>query len=146
MCTLNIFSHLWHQITLEPIAFSVSVAAVLYFVIQKIVEGKISHEYDKKLENYKYEMTRREQAVKIASVFAKRFSQPQYAEINQLLWELSLWLPVEKYKKLCEALKQSDNDDGTQNKSYDPRQLLVDIRKELKTPGELSKEDIVRYN
>ncbi|MFN7564583.1 MAG: hypothetical protein ACK5TH_22615 [Prosthecobacter sp.] len=73
--------------------------------IKARLEGSIKHEYDKLSEEYKYDIKVREQAAKVAAFLAKSEDPKSTpSELNQLSWELSLWLPVEIYHQLAQTM------------------------------------------
>lgn len=65
------------------------------------LKASIKHEYDLRLENHKSDISRREKAALIAELVAE-WTHPREStkRLNQLLWELSLYLPSEFVKDL----------------------------------------------
>lgn len=58
------------------------------------LKDSIKHEYDKKLEEYKYEVEKRKKAEMVARLLAHWLSLPeQQEELNRLTFECFLWLP-----------------------------------------------------
>jgi hypothetical protein len=122
-----------------------SVAAlvgILQFLASKWLEirltASITHEYDRKLEEYRFEMRRREQAARVAKLLALSY-RPDVAvhEFNELAWELSLWLPADLVRELTRCLCRAE---GAMN----PKELLIAIRKQLHAAGDnLTADQIV---
>ena len=99
--------------------------------IEKRLEASIQHEYDRKLEDIRADIRRREQAARVAKLLAMRFRQPQPtpSEFNELAWELSLWLPADLVRELTRCIC------GAQG-AMEPKAILIAVRKLI-----LQKED-----
>jgi len=119
------------------------VAVLVYFFRSWFIErlkASIKHEYDVKLESLKSEVSRREKAALIAELVAEwTHTIENTKRLNQLLWELSLYLPSGLVKDLNNTLsKRSD---------HKPiNQVLVDVRHYLlegKDP--IEKDDIQHF-
>lgn len=96
----------------------------------------------RQLEEFKFEIRKREQAAKIAELFALLYpgngATVDTLQANQINWELCLWLPAETLVALQKALQG-----GTGAK--DPKAILVDIRKnmlQLERP-DINEQDIM---
>lgn len=118
------------------------------------LEKSIQHEYDKKLEDYKFQQLQRQKAETIARLFAKWIKYKgneytyltkdelinYYEELNQMSFEISLWVKDEEILKDIMAklqLKQGSKDIGT---------LLLQIRKLILTvESNLKPEEIVLW-
>ena len=82
---------------------SVAGAAVAFLAriwIETRLKESIKHEYDKKLEEVKFDIKKREQAALVAELFSKwihvdEVAMPNARELNKLSFEMSLWLPDE---------------------------------------------------
>ena len=101
------------QLTSIQLSISILAMAVIQFLLSKWIsyrlEKSISHEYEKKLEDYRFSILQREQAAKIASLFSKwaKYSGKEnevlkkhelsdyYEEITRMSYELSLWITDE---------------------------------------------------
>jgi hypothetical protein len=89
-------------------------------------EASLKHDYDRKLEELKFEMRQREQAAMIAELLAEWSSNPtDKKRLNQLTWEATLWLPENVARDLCAIF------------SYQPgaksvKDILIEVRKLLK--------------
>jgi hypothetical protein len=89
------------------------------------LKASIKHEYDLKLEMYKSEISRREKAALIAELVAEwTHDRDSTKRLNQLLWELSLYLPSGIVSDLNSTLSNR-HDCKTIN------QVLVDVRNYL---------------
>ena len=89
------------------------------------LEHSISHEYDRKLEEMKYEMRKREQAARVAKLLAMSFDpETKPREFNELAWELSLWLPKDLVWEITKCL-------CGESTAKNPKEILIEIRKVL---------------
>ncbi len=72
--------------------------------IKSRLESSIKHEYDRKLEAFKEERELRHKAATVAEFLAEwTHERKDTKRLNQLLWELTLYLPSKHVKelKLC---------------------------------------------
>ncbi len=91
------------------------------------LEESIRLEYSKKLEEYRYQIEVRKRAEQVArylSLRAENASETRPSELNQIAWELALWLPADLYRKLAHAVVDTDG-----HTKWKP--LLIEIRKVL---------------
>jgi hypothetical protein len=89
------------------------------------LQNSIKHEYDKKLEEFRFEQRKREQAVKVAKLLALSFdSKTDEREFNELAWELSLWLHKDIVWEITKCLCGDSS-------AKDPKEILIIIRKAL---------------
>lgn len=104
----------------------IAIQALFAWWIQSRLSASIKHEYDRKLESFKREHERREKAAVVAELLAE-WTHLQGADtkrLNQLLWELTLYLPaqlVRDIKSMC-----TDSPGGK-----DAPQVLVAVRNHL---------------
>ncbi|MCL5095509.1 MAG: hypothetical protein M1575_02170 [Patescibacteria group bacterium] len=106
------------QATIGQLLLGTSVLAILLSVIQWLLanwikirlEQSIRHEYDKKLEDYRFSQLQRQKAETIATFFAKWIKYRghekdfldekelinYYEELNKMSLELSLWIKDEQ--------------------------------------------------
>ena len=108
--------------------------AVVQFLIglwiKARLEGSIKHSYDKKLEEFRYELKVREQAAKVAEYmeFARHLREDSpasdYQRANRLAWELAMWLPTDVYKCMAESLVRP-------NEMNNPLVVVIAVRKLL---------------
>lgn len=155
------------------VSLNAILTAVVSWWIKSRLEQSIKHEYAKKLaeynrpiseqletyksvlntfvnsqlEEYKFEIRKREQATKIVELFALVYSgvpttsdETTYlADINRRVWELSLWLPAGIVRGLSTSLT------GVKGEK-DPKQTLIEIRKVLLGENDdLKAEEIVHF-
>lgn len=113
--------------------------------IKARVESSIKSEYDKFLEDYRFDLRAREQAAKTAEYIAlarnleTTSSKADYRRANQLAWELALWLPDDLYRNLGMALASPSPDNNILS-------VLIEIRKLLlKTPGTLNDAEVIHH-
>ena len=117
-------------LTLPDFASIALLWAALQFLaskwLEKRLESSIRHEYDRKLEEFRSDIRRREQAARVAKLLALRFRQPPIsaAEFNELAWELSLWLPADLVRELTRCLCGAE---GAKN----PKEILIAVRKHI---------------
>ena len=84
---------------------------LLKYWIKARLEQSIKHEYDKKIEEFKFEMRKREQSALVADLFSKWIhikdekNNPNARELNRLSFEMSLWLPDEVAIEINKRLK-----------------------------------------
>lgn len=119
-----------------------ALVGVIQYLASKWLESRltnsIKHEYDCKLEEYRFEMRRREQAARVAKLLAINFRPGTTAhEFNELAWELSLWLPADLVRELTRCLCGAEG-------AMHPKQLLIAIRKQLHSAADnLTADQIV---
>ncbi len=106
----------------------IALAAIQFLTslwIKARLEASIEHEYSKKLEEFKFEFRKREQAARIAEILAIHNNRKQMIDqtrFNQLLWELTLWLPSDIVQLLMNHLMDESS-------AADPKKILIAIRK-----------------
>lgn len=101
------------QLTISQLAIVSIFIAALQFLLSNWIrirlEKLISHEYERKLEDYRFSIVQREQAAKIATLFSKwaqykgkekdylneKELLEYYGEITKISYELSLWITDE---------------------------------------------------
>lgn len=92
--------------------------------IKSRLEQSLKYEYDKKLETFKKERELRQKASIVAEFLAEWTHERENTKrLNQLLWELTLYLPSAHVKKLKQCVQGSA--DITAN------ELLISIRNNL---------------
>ncbi len=85
--------------------FGGGVSGIVVFFLLKTwiktrLEASIKHEYDAKLEEFKFDIRKREQSALVAELFSKWIhvdenKMPNARDLNRLSFEMSLWLPDE---------------------------------------------------
>lgn len=150
MKTEEAVSQLVVQLGWAQVWSGVLLLAVLQFLLalwlKSRLESSIKHEYDKKLEAYRFEMKAREQAAKVAELLSEandgtvQRSPDGVKKLNRLSWELSLWLPANTVRDitshLCKAPESKSRND-----------ILISARKHIlmNPDDDLRAEQIVRF-
>lgn len=139
----------WLEITLE-ISIITVLLGILQFLfsswIKSRLENSIKHEYDKFLEEYKYEIKVREQAARVSEYLAlarrlkEESAEADYERANQLSWELAMWLPSDIYKSMVKAISSPSEDTNELTVIIDVRELLLKDK-----AGDLKADDISHH-
>ena len=118
-----------------------SVQGLLTIWLKARLESSIKHEYDRKLEELRYELRQREQAAMVAELLAEWTSKPtDVKRLNQLTWEASLWLPARVVKDLCGTLSHGPDAKST-------KAILVEVRRVLKgKPDDVTAADFIHFS
>jgi len=106
----GIWQWLFHS-PLRPID-GLLLAVVVFLIslwVKTRVEESIKRIYAEKLEDYKRELSVRDQAARVAELLAlvRTGTAADIAKANQLSWEMSLWLPKETAKRLAQNLSKA---------------------------------------
>lgn len=103
-------------------------------------ESSIRHEYDKKLENFRFETRKREQSALVAAVLSEWISiDVSHKLLNKLVWEATLWLPDPLAKDLNARLANAPDAQSLQ-------EILVAVKEHLQgAPSEIKPNEIVYY-
>jgi len=114
---------------LEIVASNALLFALLQFIastwLKARLEASIRSEYDRRLEQYRRELDRREKATMVAELFAEWMSHPDdLKHLNRLTWEASLWLPSHLVKAVSKRLHNSAD-------AQDIKEILVEVRQHL---------------
>lgn len=112
---------------------------IIITISSGLIGGFISYYFAEKTENYKFELLKREQAAKIASLLAKwgKYSAKEttilnskelrdyYEEITRLSYELSLWISDEELvKKIMARLHNAKG-------ALETKEVLIKIREHI---------------
>jgi hypothetical protein len=121
--------HIFVQLGWTEVAFAVLLVAALQFLvglwIKARLEASVKHEYDRRLKNYESQLRIRDQAARVAELFALAFSpETTPTRFNQLAWELSLWLPA---PLVCDLSRCLVGDKSAKT----PKEILIEVRKIL---------------
>ena len=82
--------------------------------------------YNRQLETLRLEIRMRERATTIAELFAEWDSKPEdLKRLNQLVCEVSLWLPAPIVRDLTKALCYEED-------RKQPKEILIDVRNYLR--------------
>lgn len=108
---------------LEFGAFEVSMVLAAQAAFIWWLKSAIKHDYDKKLELFKRDRLRKDKAAVVAEFFAEwtHVRDSDTKRLNQLLWELSLYLPSDLVRHLNSLSRGSPD-------AKSPQELLVAVR------------------
>jgi hypothetical protein len=130
---------------LEPLSLAgITLALNGLFVLwlKTSFAASIKAKYDRRLEEFRYEVKVREQAAKVAEYFSYFYhlqstsSESYYRRANQLGWELALWLPEDVYRHIAKAVDGPDPNHNILTSIIEIRKLL------LQTPDSLTADEI----
>ncbi len=123
----------------------VVVKLLIEYWIKPRIEQSIKHEYDKNLEEYKYEVRKREQSAMVAELFSrwiiikKAEDEVRFRELNKLSFEMSLWLPDNIAVEINKRLKNLPS-------AKSPQELLIECRQIIQgNKTILTKDDITFF-
>ena len=105
--------------------YTIIIIFILKVWFKTRLEESIKHDYDKKLEEFKFETRKREQAALVADLFSKWIDVEdpiRDQELNKLSFEISLWLPDELAIEINKRLKNLQDAKPTED-------LLIECRK-----------------
>jgi hypothetical protein len=125
----------------------VVVVPLAVFIAKTVFAASLSHEFNRKLEDYKNQLKIREQAAAIGEYVARANQLPDveekeaYIRANQLALELFLWLPTNTYRDLGKGLINSEN-------KVELVKALVEVRRLLlgQDAGDLGADDIIVHH
>jgi hypothetical protein len=135
------------EITITTAFFILIGIGIIQFLlaewIKSRIENSIKAEYDKILEEYRYNLKVKERAEKIAEYLSLYYEDSQnFQRLNQLSWELSLWLPSDIYINLGKSLKNIGPGMDLSKKTV--LDILIDTRRLLlKDSGNLKAGNII---
>ena len=102
-----------------------TVQALAAWWIQARLSASIKHEYDKRLEELKREKDQRQKAASVAEFLAEwTHVKDDTKRLNQLLWELCLYLPAPLVRELQATISNAPNQKSAP-------QLIVAIREHI---------------
>lgn len=124
---------------------TVIITLIVVFVVKTYlkatIEQSIKHDNDKKLEEIKFEMKKREQSALVANMFSKwiflKDDTDKNRELNKLSFEMSLWLPDNIAIEVNKRLKNKEDSKTVMDLIIECRKLLNDGKTELK-PEEIT--------
>jgi hypothetical protein len=135
---------------LKEIGIGVILLGALQFLLQLWISERLKAWLQKEnsvfLENLRWEMKIREQARGVAEYMAiardlKESESPEnFRKVNQLAWELAMWLPEDIYRAMGRALTKPNEKDN-------PLSVVVAVRKVLlgDSSGNLTQNDIIQH-
>jgi len=130
------------------------IETIIITVSSGLIGGFISYYFSEKNEDYKFELLKKEQAVKVAELFAfwltcddetlKKFivkERKSHCErLNRLVWELAIWIPDENLvKDIMDKLSHSSR--------KDIKEIILNIREQIqkKKSDKLKWQDLVSF-
>ncbi len=98
------------DLTILIVSFSVVQALLTWWIKSRLTES-IKHEYDKRLEEFKRDQLRKEKAAVVAEFLAEwtHLKGADTKRLNQLLWELSLYLPSQLVRDIKSMVTDKKN-------------------------------------
>ncbi len=131
-----------------------AIETIIITIAGGLIGGFVSYYFAEKTENYKFELLKKEQASKVAELFAlwvkhndnslKKLSidkRNNYIEkLNKLTWELTIWIPDEKIvMKIMNKLSHKSKSEI--------KQIILQIRETIqnKKCNQLKWKDIVNF-
>ena len=117
-----------------------AVQALAAWWIQARLSASIKHEYDRRLEDLKRQQDQRQKAASVAEFLAEwTHVKDDTKRLNQLLWELCLYLPAPLVKELQKTISNAPD-----HKSAP--QLIVAIRQHiLGSKDPIHEEDVGHF-
>ena len=126
---------IWNILSVGTLVAIIQLIGVTW--LKSWVTAHVKHEWDRKLEDYRSETRRREQAAQVAQLLALNYRPGTAAhEFNALAWELTLWLPADLVRELTRCLCQTEG-------AMSPKEVLIAIRKHLLGRDDLTPDQIV---
>lgn len=114
--------------------------------ISERLKTSLQKEHSAFLENLKWELKVREQAVRVAEYLALARNlkddspDSDYRKANQLSWELAMWLPEDIYKEMVNAIVKPSNNTNELTTVVSVRSLLLKEK-----AGNLTSENIAHH-
>jgi hypothetical protein len=135
---------------LPEISLGVVLFAALQYLaslwISERLKTSLQKEHSAFLENLKWELKVREQAVRVAEYLALARNLKEdsldsdYRKANQLSWELAMWLPEDIYKEMVSAIANPSKDTNELTTVVSVRSLLLKDK-----AGTLTSENIAHH-
>ncbi|MGH9872082.1 MAG: hypothetical protein ACRD9S_06400 [Pyrinomonadaceae bacterium] len=115
------------------------VQSAIVIALTAYIQRLVGHEFDKRIEVFRYEIRLRERAALIAELIAEWDSQSDNRKrLNQLTLEANLWLPESQARDLNRILRFDP-------KAKFPKELVIDIRHLLRGEQDDLKPDEITY-
>ncbi len=134
--------------------------SVVQFIASKWIIARINesirHEYEKKLEEYKFEIVQREQASKIGELFAKwikykgkeketlndELGREHFEKLNKLVCELAIWIKDENLVREIMRTLSLDKD------AHNYKEIVIKMREYIlgKRCKELKASELIHFN
>jgi len=135
---------------LPEISLGVVLFGVLQYLASLLISEKLKTSLQKEhstfIENLKWEVKVREQAVRVAEYLALARSlkedspDSEYRKANQLSWELAMWLPDDIYKEMAHAISGPNANINELTTVVAVRSLLLKEK-----AGKLTSENIAHH-
>lgn len=132
------------------ISLGVVILGVLQYLVSLWIEERLKVSLQKEhsvfLENLKWEVKVREQAVRVAEYLAlarglkEDSPDSDYRKANQISWELAMWLPEDIYKEMVGAIVAPSEKANELTTTISVRKLLLKEK-----AGNLAPENIAHH-
>lgn len=138
------------ELGFEEISLGVLLLGVLQYLVSILIHERLKTSLQKEhsafLENLKWELKAREQAVRVAEYLAlarnlkEDSPDPDFRKANQLSWELAMWLPEDIYREMVRAI-------ATPKDNLNELTTVISVRKLLliERAGNLAAGDIAHH-
>jgi len=132
---------------LSSISTTLILAIIIFLARNLFIERlklALQKEHSKFLDELQWNRKVQAQAARVAEylALARRLKEsspePDYERANQLSWELSMWLPVEIYKKMTQAITKPNQDVNELSVAISVRKLLLGDKAGNLGPGDIA--------
>ena len=112
-------------------ASAVAVGGALAPLLRTFLERLVGFQFDRRMEDLRYDVRIREQAAKTAEYLSLAWQlgadedKQTYRRANQLGWELALYLPPDVYRHVCAAIATPGDDQNVLTALLAVRQHLL---------------------
>ncbi len=135
----EVFSNWWPVFVTTAVMIGGALAPLLRSYLERLMGFK----FDRNMEDYRYDLRNRERAAKAAEWLALAWqleasdSKEMYGRVNQLGWEMAMYLPEELYLEVRDSILGGTDDINILT-------AVIAIRKHLlgKEAGNLNSENI----
>ncbi len=116
------------------IVISGLVQAVFTWSLKSWIDSSIKHGFDKKLEQFKLEQSRKQKAAIFAEFLAEwtHVKNGDTKRVNQLIWELSLYLPSELLRDIYALTTKTEGAESAPDLIVAVRNHLLDGQDPIK--------------
>ena len=135
------------QLTLSDLLSAVVGLGALQFLValwlSERFKAQLQRENAAILESLRWDLKSREQAAKVAEYMAaaqsltENDSSNRYLRVNQLSWELALWLPTDVYRLLGQAVTERTSEANETTVLIQVRQHLLNTKAGDLLPSEI---------
>ena len=130
------------------------IVTIIITISSGLIGGFTSYYFTEKIENYKFDLLKKEQAAKVAELFAlwlkcdddalRNFTGEERKnhceKLNKLTWELAIWIPDERIvKTIMEKLSH--------NSRSDIKEIILMVREQIqkRESKKLKWKDLVSF-